>query len=387
MFKILVIDDDPVARLSVAKILRSQGYDVRTVDSGAAGIEQAQQWQPALVICDWLMPEVDGLEVCRKLKINPALLSTYFVLLTIRAQRADRIEALNAGVDDILAKPIDIEELLARVRAGLRLHQTTQTLHQLVTHLHDQKERLEAELAEAADYITSLLPQPLHGEIQSQAIFLPCKQLGGDCFDYYWLDPDYLMLYLLDVSGHGLGSALLSVSIQNLIRSQSLPGINFYRPEDVLRGLNEVFQMDEQHTRYFTLWYGVYNRVQRRLTYASAGHPPALLMSNLAATAQIQPLKTPGKPIGMIPEARYVSASCTIPPASTLLLFSDGLYEIRQPDGTVWSLDCLIDWVTRQSVCDRSAPRLLQQIWSLAGTTAFDDDISLLQFQFEGQGL
>jgi phosphoserine phosphatase RsbU/P len=384
MFKILVIDDDPVTRRSLEKTLQSQGYEVCAVDCGAAGIKQAQKWQPALIICDWLMPEVDGLEVCRQLKANPDLVSTFFILLTVRSQVADRIKALDAGVDDILAKPIGMDELLARVRAGLRLYQSNQSLHELATHLHHQKQRLEADLAEAADYITSLLPQPLMGGIRSEAVFLPCKQLGGDCFDYYWLDPDYLMLYLLDVSGHGLGSALLSVSIQNLIRSQSLPGINFYRPEDVLRGLNEVFQMDEQHSRYFTLWYGVYNRVQRRLTYASAGHPPALLMSGQEPSIQVQQLKTPGKPIGMLPDARYVSASCTLLMPSRLLLFSDGLYEIRQPGGKIWNLDRLITWVTQQSMGDQSAVAMLRQIQSLTGATTFDDDISLLQFRFDG---
>lgn len=384
MVKILIIDDDPVIQLILQKTLQGQGYTVFTANSGETGLDLVAQVQPALIICDWLMPGIDGLEVCRHIKANPGPSTPFFILLTSRSDVKDRVRGLDTGADDFLAKPIEVGELHARVRAGLRLYQSAQDLQQLAQDLQLQKQRLEAELAEAADYIKSLLPAPLNDTVSSQALFIPSKQLGGDCFDYYWLDPDYLMLYLLDVSGHGLGAALLSVSVQNLIRSQALPGVNFYRPDDVLRGLNEIFQMNEQNPRYFTIWYGVYNRVQHRLTYASAGHPPALLVS-LTEPTQTQKLKTRGAPIGMMPDTKYVSATCDIPLPSQLLVFSDGVYELKLANHAPWTLDQFITLMsTSISVNPKQLlPSVLSQIYAHTGTETFEDDFSLLQVNFD----
>ncbi|MCU0527458.1 MAG: SpoIIE family protein phosphatase [Elainella sp. Prado103] len=379
MSKILIIDDDPVIRIILETTLQEQGYDVRSVESGEAGLATAIQWQPALVICDWLMPGLDGLTVCRQLKAQVHA-TPFFILLSSRSELDDRVRGLDAGADDFLTKPIEIVEMLARVRAGLRLYQSAQQLQQLAADLQRQKQHLEAELAEAAEYVTSLLPKPMTGVVTSQAVFVPSKQLGGDCFDFYWLDPDYLMFYLLDVSGHGLGSALLSVSIQNLLRSQALPGINFYRPEDVLRGLNDIFQMNDQNPRYFSLWYGIYNRVQNRLTYASAGHPPAILLAG-QNPPQIQSLKTRGAPVGMMADTKYVSAQCQIELPSTLFLFSDGAYDFQRHQP--WSLDRLIELLVDHHRYETALASLPAEIQTCVAIDSFEDDLSILQFQFK----
>lgn len=126
--KILVIDDDPTIQLVIQKILQKQGYDVILASDGQQGIELATQIQPALIICDWIMPVLDGLEVCRRVRANPALATTFFILLTSRGEVSDRVTGLNTGADDFLSKPVEISELQARVRAALRLHQLSQDL-------------------------------------------------------------------------------------------------------------------------------------------------------------------------------------------------------------------------------------------------------------------
>jgi sigma-B regulation protein RsbU (phosphoserine phosphatase) len=269
MAQILVIDDDPTTQIILKKILRDQGHNVAIASNGLEGIRQARELHPSLIICDWLMPLIDGLEVCRQLKTDPDLASIFFILLTSRGAIEDRVHGLDNGADDFLAKPVDLSELKARVRAGLRLQQATQDLQ-------TQKNLLEAAFSEAAAYVRSLLPAPLEGSITIDSRFVPSQHLGGDCFDYYWLDPDYLAIYLLDVSGHGLGAALPSVSVLNMLRAQSMGDVNFYQPSQVLTALNEAFQMDSQNAKYFTIWYGVYNQTKQQLVYSSAGHPPAI---------------------------------------------------------------------------------------------------------------
>lgn len=375
--KILVIDDDPTIRLVIRRILQKQGYDVVLASDGQEGIDLANQVHPALIICDWLMPVLDGLEVCRRVRANQALATTFFILLTSRGEVSDRVTGLTTGADDFLSKPVDVSELQARVQAGLRLYQLNQDLQ-------TQKQLLEAELLEAADYVRSLLPSPLTGSVNIDARFIPCRQLGGDCFDYFWLDPDYLVIYLLDVSGHGLGSALPSSLVLNLLRSHSLPSVNFYQPQDVLNGLNEAFQMSHQNQKYFTIWYGVYNQAKRQLTYASAGHPPAILIApNANGTPDLHRLATPSVPIGILPEVTYTSDRQIIPAHSKLYIFSDGIYEAGQMTAdSDWNLDAFIQMLSELDA-ETSLNHVLDSVQHSSGIATFDDDLSLLQVAFD----
>jgi sigma-B regulation protein RsbU (phosphoserine phosphatase) len=399
MVQVLIVDDDIATRALLRRGLSKQGYQVLEAADGREGIDQALHHQPSVIICDWMMPQVDGLEVCRQVKANPVLSSTYFILLTTRGDTASLVTGLDAGADDFLSKPIEISELNARVRAGLRVHQLTKdlqvknrSLEQLTEDLQAQKLMLEGEFYEAAEYVRSLLPPPMVTKnINIDARFVPSRQLGGDCFDYYWLDPDFLAVYLLDVSGHGLGATLLSVAVLNLLRSQSLPGVNFYRPNQVLDALNETFQMSEQNEKYFTIWYGVYNRVKHQLVYSSAGHPPPLLLmfddnAMLGTPTQVKQLKIPGIPIGMLPDTHFMSAQCDIDSASTLYVFSDGIYEISTGDCLTWGFSAFAKLLSQVEGHAHDLDRILQQIHNISIKDPLEDDLSLLQVKFTGVG-
>jgi sigma-B regulation protein RsbU (phosphoserine phosphatase) len=377
MSKILVIDDDPTIRLVLKKALRDQTCQISLAADGKEGLEKARELRPDLIICDWMMPVLDGLEVCRQVKAMPELATTFFILLTARDALEDRIMGLDTGADDFLAKPIEIGELQARIRSGLRLHRMAEELRAKTL-------ALEAELAEAATYVRSLLPVPMNDKVRVDSRFIPSQQLGGDCFDYYWLDPDYLVIYLLDVSGHGLGSALPSISILNLLRSQSLPDVNFYQPHDVLRALNEIFQMNDQNDKYFTIWYGVYNHVRRQLTYACGGHPPGVLVIPYSdGQIEIRRLKTSGLPVGMLDDTKYTSDRQDIPPGSTLYVFSDGIFDFSQAESNHWGLNSLVDILASARGDRIDLDNLLDIIRQASGVHTFDDDLSLLKLDFD----
>lgn len=383
IFRILLVDDDPIIQMILKKTLVEEGYDVIIASSGEEGLEQVGKFKPALIICDWLMDGMDGLTVCRKVKSDPEFASTFFILLTSRTTVEDRIQGLDTGADDFLAKPIDVNELKARVRAGLRLYQANQKLQQLAQDLQTQKQRLENELSEAADYVKSILPEPMTGAVTINNRFLPSQQLGGDCFDYYWLDPDHLVIYLLDVSGHGLSAALPSISVHNLLRSQSLPNADLHKPDEVLKALNQLFQMSNRNTRYLTIWYGVYNQNTRQLTFASAGHPSTVLISASHKPDQGQQLKIRGMPIGMFAEAEYSCGVCEIAPGSTLYVFSDGIYELKQLDGSNWNLKGFFDLLVNYSnLLSDDLDAVFQLIERVTGNQTFGDDCSLLQVKF-----
>jgi phosphoserine phosphatase RsbU/P len=379
MVKILVIDDDPAVRILLERMLSRSGYEIIVACDGMEGLEKAKLLHPALVICDWMMPGLNGLEVCRQIKETPELSTTFFILLTSLGSVDDRVKGLDAGSDDFLCKPIEMNELKARVRAGLRLHQLSRDLQ-------IQKQLLEAELAEAAEYVGSILPEPLtNTSLSIDVRFIPSRQLGGDGFDYFWLDRDRLVIYLLDVSGHGLRAALPSLAVINLLRSRGLNKVNYAKPSEVLRGLNRTFQMSHRNDKYFTIWYGVYDCHKRYLVYSSAGHPPAILVSSDRERSPVDlPLKTPGFPIGMFADAEYTDANCTIGDRSSLYIFSDGIYEIEQPNGKIWGLKEFIKLLkTYYLMPNHNLDLLLNYIqnWNIK-QQQFNDDLSIMEINF-----
>jgi sigma-B regulation protein RsbU (phosphoserine phosphatase) len=376
MAQILIIENDLVIRKLLKKMLQVQGYDVVEAASGEEGLVKLRSFQPLLILCEWKLPGISGLTICQKIKADHALSSIYFIFLTARRPVEQHIQALDSGADDFLTKPIQIAELSARVRAGLRVYQALQAQRRLT-------QVLETEMAEASEYVRSLLPPPMTGAITIRSHFLPSRHLGGDCFDYRWLDEDWLSMYLLDVSGHGLGAALLSVSVQNILRTQVLPDVNFYQPGLVLTALNEAFAT-ENSERYFTIWYGTYDRRRRLLFYASAGHPPAILLSGHESEMKTQQLRTPGTPIGMFSEMRYASQCCKVEANSTLYLFSDGIYDLPQSDQSWGGLENWIRFLTNhhQGRSLSSPEKLVEQVQQTTNCQEFEDDCSLLQVQF-----
>jgi sigma-B regulation protein RsbU (phosphoserine phosphatase) len=379
MVQILVIDDDPAIQMLLKRTLVQKGYDVALASDGEEGLTKAKQLRPAMVICDWVMPRMSGIEVCRQVKATPELSTTIFILLTSMGSVDSRVKGLDAGADDFVCKPVEIFELNARVRSGLRQHQLSRDLQQ-------QKLKLEAELAEAAEYVRSILPEPLRTpSVHIDVRFIPCSRLGGDSFDYFWLDDVHLAVYLLDVSGHGLRAALPSLSVINVLRSQGLVQTDYRRPREVLRRLNDAFQMTQRNDKYFTIWYGVYNTKTRELTYASGGHPPAVLLSSASADVSgLQCLKTPGLPVGMFPEVEYSEEVCAIAPTDRLYIFSDGIYEINQADGEIWGLDNFIELLKdHQSDSGRDLDLLIQRVKQVNPRDYFDDDLSLMEIDFD----
>jgi sigma-B regulation protein RsbU (phosphoserine phosphatase) len=376
MLQILIIDDDPIVHSILTNILKKEGYQIITAFYGEEGIALAQNFRPALIICDWILPVMNGVEVCRCIKADPNLSTTFFIMLTSLDSVTDRVKALDAGADDFISKPIEPNELKARVRAGLRLHQLSRDLQ-------TQKQILETELAEATEYVRSLLPPPMNEPLKIDYRFIPSQRLGGDCFDYYWLDPDYLAIYLLDTAGHGLSATLPSISVLNLLRSRTIPQLNYYQPSEVLSALNETFQLTYQNNKYFTIWYGVYNRINRQLIYSTAGHPPAVLLSGKPQNPQIQLLQTSGVPVGMFPNVKYVNSFSKIEEFSTLYIFSDGAYEIRLSNGEIWDYDGFIASLQNNyNTNNDNLDKVVNYILALNSKDSLNDDLSILEVKF-----
>ena len=269
--------------------------------------------------------------------------------------------------------------LQARAEKAL-IGQVCTTAHQA---LMTQQQRLNDELAKAVQYVQALLPPRESGRIETDWIFRPSAELGGDAFGYHWLDDEHFALYLFDVTDHGIGSALHSVSVLNVLRNQALRKVDFRQPGAVLAALNDAFPMKRYNNLYFTIWYGVFNRTTRRLTYATGGHPPALLVNHTEKGLKAAQLRTPGFPIGGVLGATYPVDSRVLPAGSTLYLFSDGVYEVKREDGSMLDLGGFLDMLVAQvHEGDEALQPLMDQIDAIRNCTICDDDAALLRITF-----
>lgn len=281
----------------------------------------------------------------------------------------------------------DRVELVARVRHHSRGYIALLERNLAFEELRISRAVLAEDLASAARYVRSLLPLP--GElagIRADWRFIPSAGLGGDAFGYHSLDDDHVAIYLLDVCGHGVGAALLSVSALNAIRGGALPNTDFHDPGAVLTALNRAFPMERHNDMFFTIWYGVYDRRQRSLRWAGGGHPPALLIqpgSDTTGKPAPVPLDSDNPLLGAIEGLDFSSRQVDVPPSATLYVFSDGTFEIPRPDGSMGTLDLFCDLLASQPRRGETAlDAVVEQTKALAGGGALADDLSILAVTF-----
>jgi sigma-B regulation protein RsbU (phosphoserine phosphatase) len=278
-----------------------------------------------------------------------------------------------------LMDAIRLQEAL--IEAEQRAIDAERARNEFLAELVTSQKRLASELAEAAAYVRSILPEPLRNGIVSHWCFEPCSQLGGDAFGYHWLSGDRLAIYLLDVCGHGIGSALLSVSAINSLRSQALPEADFDQPASVLAALNRAFPMAQQDNKFFTIWYGVFDRRSRTLDYGSAGHPAALLFEP-SSPGPGTLLGMNSSMIGIDEESSFESRRVTAPPGSHLYVFSDGAFDLPDAGGERFGYENLAQYLRDQAgspspVVDRVA----EHIKKLSGSATLPDDFSMIEFR------
>jgi sigma-B regulation protein RsbU (phosphoserine phosphatase) len=275
----------------------------------------------------------------------------------------------------------------AALSAEEKLEQEHQKTNAALIERNKTLKLLNQELADAADYVRTILPEPIaEGPIRTDWRFIPSTSLGGDAFGYHMVDENHFAIYLIDVSGHGVGAALLSVSVVNVLRSQSLPNTDFKDPEQVLEALNIAFPGEENNDMFFTIWYGIYRKSARELTYASGGHPPAILLDQASkGDYQATQLRTPNYVIGGMSEAKgtYQKKACLIGERNTLYIFSDGVYEVEKTDGSMWRLQEFADFMSNvmangQSILDC----LYNHAKNLGNSENFEDDFTIVEVQF-----
>lgn len=380
---VLLVDDQAIVGEAVRRMLAAETDIVfHYCGEPTKALELANTLGPTVILQDLVMPDIDGLTLVKFFRANPKTRDIPMIVLSTKEEPTVKAQAFALGANDYLVKLPDKLELIARIRYHSKGYINLLERNEAYRKLQESQKLLAEEVNQAARYVKSILPEPLKkGDIQIEWRFTPSTQLGGDSFGYHWLDPDHFAMFLLDVSGHGVGASLLSVSAMNVLSSQSLPNTDFRDPGQVLRALNLAFQMERHDNKFFTIWYGVYRKKTRQLAYAGAGHPASLLYAGAdLASATVHQLESKGPIIGAWPDYEFDTLVADLGPFSRLFMYSDGVYEIAMSDGKMWEFNDFVNHMTASVKEPESAiDRLLSHVRKLHNSETLADDFSMVQ--------
>jgi phosphoserine phosphatase RsbU/P len=397
--RLLVVDDSEDNRETLARRLQRRGFEVDVAADGFQALEAIGREAYDLVLLDVQMPGMSGFEVLKHLRVDHAPTRLPVIIATARTDREDIVEALNLGANDYVTKPLDFPVVLARVETQLahkravdRILSLEEDLRRRNEELEEHNRRMRRSLELAADMQRALLPAgPLDVPgVRYASTYHPCDELGGDILNIFPIGPRHVGLYLLDVSGHGVPAALLSVTLSRMLQPRpgqsSLvarvgeTGLEPRSPAEVAVELNRRFPMDDHLEQYFTIFYGVLDVASGLLRFASGGHPPALY---LPANEPSRFLDASGFAIGWFPDAAYREYELPLAPGDRLLVYSDGIIETANDAAQAFGRDRL----ARDAEASRQAPleALLETIVHAArefrGAGPTLDDISALAIE------
>ena len=382
---VLIIDDEPTARVALAARLKRLGYRVLQADDGQAGLDMLRCERPDLTILDWMMPEMDGPSFCEVVRQDPALQSSQILMMTSNDQPEQIAEGLARGADDFLSKAASKYEITARVQAGIRAAGLIKRLEDVTAEIRRKQETLERELQSAARYVESLLPVSgtIGPGVEMVRVYRPSLGLGGDLFNVVPWNNDLLGLYLLDASGHGVSPALRSAAFATFLRRESLVRhVGSSDPGAILTEANKHFPLTE-NGHYFTVVFANLDIRSQTLSYATAGHSGVFLHRQ---SGEICWIAKPNLPLGFDSSTVYGTDVIAIEPGDRLYLLSDGLYEVPDATGNLWGQDRL------EGVVRTLGRRPLSEVLSDAvneavrwlGHEQFPDDVAVMGVEFTG---
>ncbi len=391
--KVLVIDDAPDVRANLRALLRKWGFEAVLASNGADGLERLRQGDIRLVICDWMMDGMSGPEVCRAIRLSGFAHYVYVMLLTGRTEDRDLVFGLDAGADDFVGKPFDVQVLRARLQVGVRilglqerLAEQNRRLKQSHDALDSAYQQIQHDLAAAARIQRESLPasDARIAPLRAGWLFLPATRISGDSFHVFPISADEIGFYHLDVAGHGIPAALLSTSLSRSLVphtgiAQHTKGSREYLdPGDLLQTLNAALcSPDGEVSSYATVVYGVLSPHTGDGRYALAGHPQPLL---LHSDGSVELLPKGGLPVGMFDTADYAAQRFRLEPGERIITYSDGITDCFDPQGRAFDIDHLCELLrVNRGLCSSALAALLRDaLLAWRGDADLEDDVSLL---------
>jgi sigma-B regulation protein RsbU (phosphoserine phosphatase) len=378
--RLLVVDDNEMNRDMLSRRLQRKGYSVATADGGVAALEAVEGEPFDLILLDIMMPDINGMEVLKRLRETHSQTDLPIIMATAKDESSDIVAALKLGANDYVTKPLDFPVVQARVANALGRKRAAEALKAA-------NKRMQRDLEAAARVQQALLPDeaPDVTGVEFAWYYRPCDELGGDAFNLFKLDDQQVALYVLDVSGHGVPSALLSVAVghqlSQLFAQRGEHGEidnELSNPAQLAKKLNTLFPMDMKARLYFTLVYGVLDTRTGAFCFVTAGSPGP---SVIHADGSTEVHDVPGVPIGMLPESEHENTVIQLQAGDRLYLHSDGLYEERHGEsGELFERERMTGVLAdnRSVSLEQSMTSLVEAVSEWRGDTHLSDDATVV---------
>jgi phosphoserine phosphatase RsbU/P len=383
--RVLVAEDERITRAALARELRGWGHDVTAVEDGEAAWQTLREQPFDLVLTDWEMPRLSGVELIRRIRSDTTLSFVYIVMLTSRSARDDLVSGIEAGADEFLAKPFQRDELRVRLLAGERIVRLERTLTQKNQELQESARRIKFDLDAASRVQRAMLPRDgVHVPGTRTAWkYVPTDELAGDALGLQALEDGRLAAYVLDVSGHGVPAALLSVTAMHELGVSLDRFASADAPATLVNRLNQHFCSTDYDGRFMTMALCVLDAHRGTLHFSRAGHPPPILVRE----GQSLPLPdVGGMPLAVLADSPYDDAVITLAPGDRIYFYSDGMVEQTSPADEEFGLERLESLLieSQGSSLDVAVAEAVKALAGWSGTGRFTDDVSLLGIEYCG---
>jgi len=370
--RIVVIDDNANDVQVTRRFLERRGFLVSAATSGAEGLAIAETITPDAFVVDYRMPGMDGFEVTRRIKADPVLRTIPVLLLTGADSAQFVVDGLGSGADEFVTKGSDLEILLARLRALLRVKAYQDQLRKL-------NEQITRDLQIARRVQEALVPERVFrtSRLEIRSAYIPSETLSGDFYDYFMQD-DLLYLFVADVSGHGLPAAILVSLLKSYIHTEADAAMPLSR---FMSRLNDFLFSVSLPTQFAT---AQLFRVgpDGNLHYANAAHPPFLLFRHKTRCATL--LEEPSHLLGAMPQMVFEERCTTVAPGDTLFVYTDGLTDRRTAAGEFYSIDRIAALLEASPDAELSAlyDSIYADVAGFPSTDEFKDDIAFVVTRF-----
>jgi serine phosphatase RsbU (regulator of sigma subunit) len=366
---ILVVDDSPVNLQVLVRTLHGSGHRILAAKDGRAALEIARRARPDLMLLDLMMPEIDGFEVCRAIKADPDTRDTAVIFLSARGEVSDKVSGLNLGAVDYITKPIQTEEVLARVTNQL-------TRQYLERELRRSRDRLNRELESAGRMQRLILPSglPSHRSVRFAAYYQTSRHAGGDYYDVLELGPNRFGVMVADVSGHGAPAAIVMAMIRSALHAHPSPD----DPPAVLHDLNRHFEYLWDSSMFATAVYAVLDAERRTLRLSCAGHPLPLRTRALTPVAPLPVDAVMPLLLGELGDVPCYEEA--LRQGDRVLFYTDGVTDREAADGNMYDHTRLTSVLAEVGSLAPNAivERLVADIDAFAGDHEPEDDETLL---------
>lgn len=364
MTTILVAEDSPVIQKIVKKALEERGYEVLAADNGAIAYQLMETRDIDLLLSDWQMPEMDGIQLITKVLKRKHRAQPYIILLTSLSETENLVQGLEAGADDYLCKPFSPDELNARIKAGLRVLKL--------------QRKLDFDLRQVGQLQLNLLPKsnPTLPGLEVQGYYVPSTQASGDYYDFFPAPGGQLGIFVADVCDHGAPAAVFMAIIHAVMHSHNEP---FDQPGLVLANTNSHLVKYGEEGTFATALFAVYNPNGQTLKFANSGHPRPLHFH--AATGQVTSLAVAIRPpLASLPYSKPPEeATVQLAAGDRVLLYTDGITEVFDPDNAMFGEERLAQALAKPAVgAGQIITNILADVNAFAREVPFDDDQTMV---------